>query len=120
VTPPLPLSFDGNSDVAVVIEPGVGGRIFERTAQGIEHDWGQVTRWEPPDRLGYLWHLGRAASKATEVDIRFLPAGAGSTRVEIEHRGRERLGDDAALWRDRNRVGWETLVPYFATAIEKE
>ena len=107
----------GYDDVAVVMEPGVGGRIFERTAAGDEHDWGEITRWEPPDRLAYLWHLGRAASDATEVDIRFIPTGTGSTRVQIEHRGWERLGHDAAMWRDRNRVGWESLVPYFAAAI---
>jgi hypothetical protein len=112
-------TVSGRGDAAVVIEPGVGGRIYERTAQGVEHDWGRVTRWEPPDHLGYLWHLGRAATDATEVDIRFLPAGPGSTRVEIEHRGWERLGDDAAIWRDRNRVGWESLIPFFAGAIEK-
>jgi hypothetical protein len=25
----------------VIIEPGVGGRIYERTPQGEEHDWDQ-------------------------------------------------------------------------------
>ena len=39
------------------------------------------------------------------------------TLVEIEHRGWERLGATADRWRNRNRVGWETLLPHFATAI---
>ena len=33
------------------------GRIYERTPAGTEHDWGEVTVWEPPARLAYLWHL---------------------------------------------------------------
>jgi len=72
---------------AVVLQGGVGGRIYERTADGTEHEWGEVTVWQPPARLAYLWYLGRDRADATEVEIRFLARGTGATRVEIEHRG---------------------------------
>lgn len=104
----------------VVLESGPGGRIFERTADGVEHDWGEVTHWEPPSRLSYLWHLRRDRADATEVDIRFVAHGDGATRIEIEHHGWERLGADGQAWRDRNRSGWETLLPHFAAALEGE
>lgn len=100
----------------VVMEPRIGGRIYERTRTGEEHEWGEVTAWEPPARLGYLWHLRRDRNQATEVEIRFVALAAAATRVEIEHRGWERLGDDAKDWRDRNRGGWQTLLPYFIEA----
>ena len=103
----------------VTIEPWVGGRIFERTPEGIEHDWGEVTLWDPPTHLAYLWHLGADRAAATEVAIRFVAQGAVTTRIEIEHRGWERLGEAADQWRDRNRVGWDTLLPHYLAQIEK-
>ena len=41
------------------------------------------------------------------------------TRIEIEHSGWERLGDTADTWRDRNRAGWDSLLPHFAEAVER-
>ena len=102
----------------VILEARVGGRIFERRNNGIEHDWGEVTVWEPPTRLGYTWHLNRDRKDATEVEIRFTELGAGATRVEIEHRGWERLGREGVSWRDRNRGGWATLLPHYVAAAE--
>jgi uncharacterized protein YndB with AHSA1/START domain len=107
----------GTDDLRVVLEPRAGGRIYERTPAGIEHDWGEVTVWEPPRRLGYLWHLRRDRSDATEVEIRFVPSGETATRVEIEHRGWEALGAETGReWRDRNFGGWSTLIPWFQAA----
>ena len=102
---------------AVVMEGGVGGRIYERAADGTEHDWGEVTVWKPPRLLGYLWHLNADRADATEVEIRFLAQGHAATRIEIEHRGWERLGDRASGWRTRNQAGWQSLLPHFLAAI---
>jgi uncharacterized protein YndB with AHSA1/START domain len=109
----------GRDDLVVVMEAGVGGRIYERTPDGAEHDWGEVTIWNPPTRLVYLWHLRRDRSDATEVEIRFHADETGPTRIEIEHRGWERLGSQGDQWRDRNRAGWESLLPHFIAAIAK-
>jgi len=106
----------GQAGLVIVLE---GGRIYERTPDGAEHDWGEVTVWKPPAQLAYLWHLGRDRSGATEVEIRFIARGAAATRIEIEHRGWERLGHSGEQWRDRNRAGWQTLLPYFRAAITR-
>ena len=115
---PADHTVSGGPDL-VVLQSGVGGRIYERTADGIEHDWGEVTVWEPPRQLAYVWHLRRDRSDATEVEIRFRPHGDGATRVEIEHRGWERLGSAGEQWRAQNQAGWETLLPHYQTAITK-
>ncbi len=112
---PVDHTVSAEHDLEVVLEGRLGGRIFERRRNGLEHDWGKVTIWEPPNRLGYTWHLNRDRSDATEVEIRFLPAGS-TTRVEIEHRGWERLGAEGLDWRDRNRGGWATLLPHYVAA----
>jgi uncharacterized protein YndB with AHSA1/START domain len=116
---PADHTASGEVDLVVVLEGRIGGRIYERTASGEEHDWGEVIAWEPPRRLAYLWHLRRDRADATEVEIRFLPHGAAATRVEIEHRGWERLGAEGEAWRDRNMGGWSTLLPHFIQAAER-
>jgi uncharacterized protein YndB with AHSA1/START domain len=113
---PTDHTVSAEADLTVVLEGRPGGRIFERRSSGIEHDWGAVTIWEPPSRLGYTWHLNRDRSDATDVEIRFVPKGEGTTRVEIEHRGWERLGADGERWRDRNHGGWATLLPHYVAA----
>ena len=115
------------SDVAVILEGRVGGRIYERAPDGTEHDWGEVTLWSPPERLAYLWHLGQQRETATEVDIRFRAegtagvAGGSVTRIDIEHTGWERLGTRAEALRQQNRLGWDSVLPRFVqTVIEGE
>ena len=104
-------------DLRVVMEGRPGGRIYERTRDGVEHEWGEVTVWEPPHRLDYLWYLRADRSDATDVVIRFVPAGDAATRVEIEHSGWERLGTRGGAWRDRNHQGWSTLLPHYLGAV---
>jgi hypothetical protein len=114
---PADHTVTGRPGLAVVMQSGVGGRIYERTPDGTEHDWGEVTVWNPPARLAYLWHLRRDRADATEVEIRFTANHTGGTRIEIEHRGWERLGSAAEQWREQNMAGWQTLLPHFQAVI---
>jgi uncharacterized protein YndB with AHSA1/START domain len=112
-----PADHTATGDPALVaLEPRLGGRIYERAADGTEHNWGEITLWEPPERLGYVWHLLRDRADATDVEISFRAHESG-TRVEIEHRGWERLGADADVWRTRNQGGWSTLLPHYVKAV---
>jgi uncharacterized protein YndB with AHSA1/START domain len=106
----------GDGEVEIVFEGSVGGRIYQREPTGLEHQWGTVTGWEPPARVAYTWHLHADAADATHVEVRFVPLGAGTTRVEIHHSGWERLGQSASERRRRNRRGWESVIPSFTAA----
>jgi hypothetical protein len=111
-------SASGNPDTTVVFEPRLGGRIFERTPDGAEVDWGEITLWEPPHRLGYLWHIARHRRDATDVELRFVDLGDGTTRLDVVHSGWERLGSEGPVWREANTGGWEALIPSFIGAAE--
>jgi uncharacterized protein YndB with AHSA1/START domain len=113
---PADHSFSGEQGLTVVLEPRPGGRIYERTVDGTEHEWGEVTTWEPPRRLVYQWHLRTDRADATEVEITFIDLGSERARVDIEHRGWERLGERGPVWRERNHGGWSTLLPHFIAA----
>ena len=113
---PADHTVSGEPDVDVVIEPTVGGRIFERTPSGRESDWGEVTEWDPPRALGYRWHIGRGPEEATDVRIVFVDRGDGTSGVEIEHAGWDRFGTDADPRKDANRIGWSSLLPHFVEA----
>ena len=112
---PVSHTVTGEPGLEVVFEGRPGGRIFERTPAGEEFDWGEITIWEPPSRLGYLWHLRADRADATEVEITFLDQGV-TTRVEIEHRGWEHLGARGPSRRDANKQGWAGLLPHFIAA----
>lgn len=111
-------SVSSDPEMEVVIEPRLGGRIFERTPAGDEHDWGEVTRWEPPRVLGYLWHIAQSREDATDVTIRFDGEGEG-TRVSISQAGWERLGERAIPLRERNQSGWAALWPHYERACRE-
>jgi uncharacterized protein YndB with AHSA1/START domain len=115
---PTSHTVSARADVEIVIEPGVGGRIYERTPEGEEHDWGCITGWEPPRRISYLWHLRQDRADATEVEITFGEGEGAGTRISIEHRGWEALGARGADRRELNQRGWTSLLPHFQAAAD--
>jgi len=100
----------------VVFEPRSGGRIFERTPSGGEIPWGEITAWEPPRRLVYRWYIMTEPRNATEVELRFLDRGDGNTRLEIEHRGWDALGDFGTPGRGENNAGWAAVLTIYVGA----
>jgi hypothetical protein len=111
-------SVSGDPGAVVTLEPHLGGRIYERTPDGQEIDWGEITSWNPPHGLAYLWHIGRDRAQATDVEVRFVADGDGRTRLDIVHSGWERLGAEGEAWRVANTSGWEAMVPGFIAAAE--
>jgi hypothetical protein len=111
-------SASGDPTSEVFLEPGVGGRIFERPTVGAEIDWGVVTEWDPPGRLCYTWHIGRDSTQATEVALTFVELDGHTSRLDIVQTGWDRLGADGPSWREANSGGWGALIPAFLAAAD--
>jgi len=98
---PRPHHIGGKEPFTAILEPRVGGRWFERAADGAECNWGKVLAWEPPKRLVLEWDINAdwkyQEDLGTEVEIQFVPEGAEATRVILEHRKLERFGDRAQM-----------------------
>jgi uncharacterized protein YndB with AHSA1/START domain len=103
----------------IVFEGEIGGRIYERGERGEVHEWGVVTAWQPPDLVAYRWHLGAGPDRATDVTVVFREVATDTTMLEIEQSGWERLGVEASELQQRNRAGWESLVPHLRAALEQ-
>ena len=59
--------------------------------------------------------------RPTEVDVSFIEQDDGQTRVDLEHRGWERLGDLAREGREAYATGWpRTFDVLFAQAANEE
>ena len=102
---PLAQTHTGPDPVDCAIEPRVGGRVFERAADGRETPWGTVLAYEPPHRLAFSWIVGLSAEQEQLVEVRFTADDRG-TRVELTHSGWEKLGKAAARLREGYDRGW--------------
>lgn len=100
---------------SITFEKRAGGRVLERMSDGTEATWGTLLAWEPPHRFVMTWNPTLEDRPETEVELRFADAGGGATRIELEHRGRERLGPDAVK-RAGYSEGWAALLERF-TAV---
>lgn len=74
----------------MVFEPGPGGRLVERYADGSEFVIGRVRVWEPPRRIVLGWRQATfAADEDTELHVSFeeVTSDGAQTRVTVEHFG---------------------------------
>ena len=111
------------ADVAeTVFEPRVGGHVYDRGVDGSECRWARVLAYEPPNRVVISWditpqwQLETDSSRASEIEVRFVPEAPDRTRVELEHRNLERHGEGWEGLRDAvgSEGGWGSCLQSFA------
>ena len=106
-----------------VLEPRLNGRWYQLGEDGSRADVGKILVWEPPHRFVMSWDINSQGKPdggvSSEVEVRFLPDGENATRVELEHRKFEQMGEEAGA-KMRNDVdgGWPALLERFKHAAE--
>jgi hypothetical protein len=94
---------------AVTIEPRVGGRVYATHSDIGEHDWGEVTVWDPRRRLVHTFTLAQDPGHPSEVAVEFM-ATEGGCDVRFAH----------GAWTeenvsDRKKFGdWPVMLDRFA------
>jgi hypothetical protein len=110
---------DGVTATAVILEPRAGGRFYERMSDGAEASWGTVAEWDPPRRVTIDWKVNPTAPAPTVIEFTFTELEPGVTRVDLEHRGWEALGEEARA-EYAGPGGWTTVLPMFGRFADSE
>jgi uncharacterized protein YndB with AHSA1/START domain len=102
---------------AVVIEPRAGGRVYATHGDIGEHDWGEVTVWEPGHLLVHTFSLAQDPRHPSEVAVAFAPseAGAGCT-MRFAHGG----WTEANLSAREKFSDWRVMLDRFASLAESD
>ncbi len=105
-----------------IIDPGVGGRWYSICEDDSQCDIGKVLVWAPPGRLVLAWQIDGQFNYdpdlITEIEVTFADQGDGTTRVDLEHRNLERMGDKAEHGRAMLDApnGWGLIMSLYAQA----
>jgi hypothetical protein len=117
--PVRPLSIGQDKVASVTFERHEGGRVYETWADGREETWGRVLAWDPPAGFAMTWEVLPAV---TEVELSFKSLGPALTRVELTHRGWERLTDEqlaaATTLAGGYGAGWERVLAALTAVAE--
>ncbi|HVT41855.1 MAG TPA: SRPBCC family protein [Acidimicrobiales bacterium] len=111
----------------MVFEPKAGGDVYDVGEDGSRCRWARVLTYEPPTRVVFSWDISLQwqvetdPTRASEVEVRFVPEGDTRTRVELEHRHLERHGDGWEGMRDAvgSTGGWNGVLGHLVARLQQ-
>lgn len=103
--------------VSCVLEPRVGGRLYEVLDDGRELAWGAVVAWEPGAFVALDWNPSLVERPFTRVEVRFTETGPEACRVALTHRGFE-VWERPLETRESYEVGWAEPLGEFQRVAE--
>jgi uncharacterized protein YndB with AHSA1/START domain len=111
-----------------VLEPRVGGHVYDRGVDGSECRWGRVLAYEPPHRVVFSWDISphwqieTDRDRSSEVEIRFIAETPEHTRVQLEHRYLDRHGEGWEGLREGvgGHDGWPLYLERYSALLQRE
>jgi uncharacterized protein YndB with AHSA1/START domain len=108
----------------MVVEPRVGGDVYDVGTDGSKCRWARVLEYDPPNLFVFSWDINLEweietdLERTSEVAITFTAEGENRTRVELEHRNLDRHGEGWEKMRDAvgSPDGWGVGLGRFAEA----
>lgn len=103
-----------------IVEAAQGGRWYAVGEDGSTAQTGYVIEWQPPQKLVLAWQLNADwqfdSGLITEVEVNFIAESELVTRVELEHRNLQRMGQRAAQMRDMVDAprGWTAILEAYS------
>jgi len=114
---PIGHSISDEPRATIEMEPHAGGWWGQVGERGTRVQWGKVLEWQPPGRLLLAWQIDAQwqfdPGLITELELTFAATGT-NTRVTLEHRNLERLGESAEKIAEQLRGGWPGVVQSYA------
>lgn len=109
--------------VEMVLEQGQGGRWYSKHEDGSEVNVGTVLSWNPYDLLVLNWQIDANFQYdpgiTTEIEVQFIAEGPKTTRVLMEHKDLNRLGEGGKAIESMDE-GWGMILNLYKNTVEYE
>ena len=110
---------EGVQPSEIHFEPQLGGRYYERFADGSEFDIGRITRYEPPHKLSFTW-AGRDWPPGESLFELSFDESEGGTLLTLTHSGFEIFGGEVAEMVQGYTSGSKEILGFFAAWLHKQ
>lgn len=109
--------------VEMVLEQGQGGRWYSKHEDGSEVNVGTVLSWNPYDLLVLNWQIDANFQYdpgiTIEIEVQFISEGPKTTRVLMEHKDLDRLGEGGKAIESMDE-GWGMILNLYKNTVEYE